>query len=51
MAGSLLGISKDFAVYLNLNGKFSQRQNGYYGNIGLNYKFATQPVGFYQRAF
>jgi predicted outer membrane repeat protein len=50
-SGILYDISKDFAVYLNLNGKFSQHQNGYYGNIGLNYKFATQPVDFYQRTF
>ncbi|MDR3124924.1 MAG: autotransporter domain-containing protein [Endomicrobium sp.] len=49
-AGILYDISKNFGVYLNLNGQFSKNQNGYYGNIGFSYKFTTQPVNFYQRA-
>ncbi|MDR0723825.1 MAG: autotransporter outer membrane beta-barrel domain-containing protein, partial [Endomicrobium sp.] len=49
-AGVLYDISKYFSVYLNLNSQFSKHQNGYYGNVGLNYKFGTQPIDFYQRA-
>ncbi|MDR1523461.1 MAG: autotransporter domain-containing protein [Endomicrobium sp.] len=49
-AGILYDASKDLSVYLNLNGRFSQHQNSYYGNVGFNYKFTTQPTDFYKRA-
>jgi predicted outer membrane repeat protein len=48
--GILCDISKDFSVYLNLNDQFSKHQDGYYSNVGLNYKFSTQPIDFYQYA-
>ena len=48
-AGVLYDISKKFSAYMNINGLYSGTQTGYYANIGINYKFVTNYVDFYQR--
>lgn len=47
--GALYDISSSISVYANVNGMYSGTQNGYYGNIGVNYKFATHYIDFYDR--
>ncbi len=47
--GALYDISSSISVYANINGMYSRTQNGLYGNIGINYKFATHFVDFYDR--
>ncbi|MCL2334756.1 MAG: autotransporter domain-containing protein, partial [Endomicrobia bacterium] len=49
-AGVLYDISKSFSAYANVSGAFSGTQTGYYGNIGVNYKFATTYNDFYERS-
>jgi len=47
--GGLYDISSAFSAYINFNYSMSSTQSGYYGNIGLNYKFSTEIIGFYDR--
>ncbi len=47
--GVLFDISSSFSAYANVNGMFSGTQTGYYGNLGINYKFSTQGFDFYEK--
>lgn len=47
--GILYDISSSFSTYANINGLLSGTQMGLYGNIGINYKFATKVQGFFDR--
>jgi len=47
--GVLYDISASWSVYSNVNGLFAGSQTGFYGNIGINYKFTTTYVDFYER--
>ncbi|MCL2390515.1 MAG: autotransporter domain-containing protein [Endomicrobia bacterium] len=47
--GALYDISSSFSAYANASCSLSGTQTGYYGNIGLNYKFSTEIIGFYDR--
>jgi predicted outer membrane repeat protein len=48
-AGALYDISSSFSAYANISCSFSGTQTGFYGNLGLNYKFSTEIIGFYDR--
>ena|GEM_PF-1473795 len=48
-AGVLYDISASWSAYVNVNGLFFGSQRGLYGNMGINYKFTTKYVDFYER--
>jgi outer membrane autotransporter protein len=48
-AGLLYDFSSKISAYANLNGTFLGTQTGYYANLGINYKFSTPIIGFYDK--